>query len=163
MGLGRKKRPLIARRAAHELQNGMIVNLGIGIPTMVADFVPEGIHVVFQAENGILRYGTSPREGEEDPFVCNAGGLPVTLMEAFAAQSLAVIKELGLDPEKVNVNGGAIALGHPVGATGPKLTISLINELIRRNQRYGLVTLCMAGGMGMAVVFENLRYDGGLK
>ncbi|RJX21453.1 MAG: thiolase family protein [Desulforudis sp.] len=87
----------------------------------------------------------------------------VELNEAFAAQSLAVIKELGLDPEKVNVNGGAIALGHPVGATGPKLTISLINELIRRNQRYGLVTLCMAGGMGMAAVFENLRYDGGLK
>ncbi|RJX21427.1 MAG: 3-oxoacid CoA-transferase subunit B [Desulforudis sp.] len=81
MGLGREKRPLIARRAAHELQNGMIVNLGIGIPTMVADFVPEGIHVVFQAENGILGYGTSPREGEEDPFVCNAGGLPVTLMD----------------------------------------------------------------------------------
>ena len=85
----------------------------------------------------------------------------IELNEAFAAQSLAVIKELGLDPALVNVNGGAIALGHPVGATGPKLTISLLNELIRRNERYGLVTLCMAGGMAM--IFENLFYDGGRK
>ncbi|MBO8129040.1 MAG: thiolase family protein [Peptococcaceae bacterium] len=83
----------------------------------------------------------------------------IELNEAFAAQSLAVIKELELDPQKVNVNGGAIALGHPVGATGPKLTITLINELIRRNERYGLVTLCMSGGLGMAVIFENLRYQ----
>lgn len=82
----------------------------------------------------------------------------VELNEAFAAQSLAVIKELGLDPRRVNVNGGAIALGHPVGATGAKLTITLVNELIRRNERYGLVTLCMSGGMGMAVIFENLWY-----
>ncbi|MEW5762916.1 MAG: thiolase family protein [Bacillota bacterium] len=84
----------------------------------------------------------------------------VELNEAFAAQSLAVIRELELDPRKVNVNGGAIALGHPVGATGCKLTVTLINELIRRNERYGLVTLCMSGGLGMAVVFENLRYNG---
>lgn len=84
----------------------------------------------------------------------------VELNEAFAAQSLAVIKELELDSRKVNVNGGAIALGHPVGATGPKLTINLLNELIRRDERYGLVTLCMSGGMGMAVIFENLRYKG---
>ena len=81
MGLGREKRALIVAGAARQLKNGMIVNLGIGIPTMVADFVPEGMHVVFQAENGILGYGTSPREGEEDPYICNAGGLPVTLMD----------------------------------------------------------------------------------
>ncbi|MFZ5632320.1 MAG: 3-oxoacid CoA-transferase subunit B [Bacillota bacterium] len=81
MGMGREKRDLIARRAARELKNGMIVNLGIGIPTLVADYVPEGIHVVFQAENGILGYGKSPRKGEEDPFLCNAGGLPITLMD----------------------------------------------------------------------------------
>ncbi len=81
MGLGRDKRELIARRAARELRNGMIVNLGIGIPTLVADFVPEGVHVVFQAENGILGYGGTPRRGEEDPFVCNAGGLPITLTD----------------------------------------------------------------------------------
>ncbi|MFZ5897955.1 MAG: thiolase family protein [Bacillota bacterium] len=84
----------------------------------------------------------------------------IELNEAFAAQAIAVIKELGLNPDRVNVNGGAIALGHPVGATGPKLTMTLLNELIRRNERYGLVTLCMSGGMGMAVVFENLRYRG---
>ncbi len=85
----------------------------------------------------------------------------VELNEAFAAQSLAVIKELELDPERINVNGGAIALGHPVGATGAKLTITLLNELIRRNERYGLVSLCMSGGMGMAVIYENLRYKKG--
>ena len=79
MGLGREKRDLIASRAARELKTGMIVNLGIGIPTLVADYVPPDIHVVFQAENGILGYGPTPREGEEDPFLCNAGGLPVTL------------------------------------------------------------------------------------
>lgn len=79
MGLGREKRHLIASRAARELKNGMIVNLGIGIPTLVADYVPPDIHVVFQAENGILGYGPTPQEGEEDPFLCNAGGLPVTL------------------------------------------------------------------------------------
>lgn len=79
MGLGRDKRNLIARRAARELKTGMIVNLGIGIPTLVADYVPEGVHVMFQAENGILGYGPSPAPGEEDPFLCNAGGLPVTL------------------------------------------------------------------------------------
>lgn len=81
MAVGRNKRQLIARRAAQELKNGMIVNLGIGIPTLVADYVPEGVHVVFQAENGILGYGPSPRKGEEDPYLCNAGGLPVTLMQ----------------------------------------------------------------------------------
>ncbi|MBX7214289.1 MAG: acetyl-CoA C-acyltransferase [Thermoflexales bacterium] len=79
------------------------------------------------------------------------------LNEAFAAQALAVIRELGLDPEKVNVNGGAIALGHPLGATGAKLTVQLMNELARRKGRYGMVTMCIGGGMGAAAVFENLR------
>ncbi|MFS8580310.1 MAG: thiolase family protein [Novibacillus thermophilus] len=81
----------------------------------------------------------------------------VELNEAFAAQALAVIKELELNERIVNVNGGAIALGHPVGATGAKLTVTLMNEMLRSNIRYGLVTLCMAGGMGMAVVYENMR------
>lgn len=80
----------------------------------------------------------------------------VELNEAFAAQALAVIKELGLDPAKVNVNGGAIALGHPVGATGAKLTVTLMNEMLRRGEKYGMVTLCMAGGMGLSVIYENL-------
>jgi acetyl-CoA acyltransferase len=80
----------------------------------------------------------------------------IELNEAFAAQSLAVIKEAGLDPEKVNPNGGAIALGHPLGCTGAKLTASIIRELKRRNARYGMVTMCVGGGMGAAGIFENL-------
>jgi acetyl-CoA acyltransferase len=81
----------------------------------------------------------------------------VELNEAFASQSLAVIRELGLDPEKVNVNGGAIALGHPMGATGAKLTVQLLAEMARRGSRYGMVTMCVGGGMGAAGVFENLQ------
>jgi len=80
----------------------------------------------------------------------------IELNEAFAAQSLAVIKEVGLDAEKVNPNGGAIALGHPLGCTGAKLTATIIRELKRRNGRYGLVTMCVGGGMGAAGIFENL-------
>jgi len=81
----------------------------------------------------------------------------VELNEAFASQSLAVIRALGMDPDKVNVNGGAIALGHPMGATGAKLTIQLLDELARGGGRYGLVTMCVGGGMGAAGIFENLR------
>jgi acetyl-CoA acyltransferase len=80
----------------------------------------------------------------------------VELNEAFAAQSLAVIQEGGLDPERVNPNGGAIALGHPLGCTGAKLTATIIRELKRRNARYGMVTMCVGGGMGAAGIFENL-------
>ena len=70
------------------------------------------------------------------------------LNEAFASQSIQVIRELGLDEEKVNVNGGAIALGHPLGCTGAKLTLSLIHEMKRRNEQFGIVTMCIGGGMG---------------
>jgi acetyl-CoA acyltransferase len=80
----------------------------------------------------------------------------IELNEAFAAQSLAVIKTLGLDPEKVNVNGGAIALGHPLGCTGAKLTASILRELERRKGRYGMVTMCVGGGMGAAGIFERI-------
>jgi acetyl-CoA acyltransferase len=80
----------------------------------------------------------------------------IELNEAFAAQSLAVIQEAGLDPERVNPNGGAIALGHPLGCTGAKLTATIIRELKRRQRRYGLVTMCVGGGMGAAGIFENL-------
>lgn len=76
------------------------------------------------------------------------------LNEAFASQSIQVIRELGLDEEKVNVNGGAIALGHPLGCSGTKLTLSLIHEMKRRNQQFGIVTMCIGGGMGAAGVFE---------
>ena len=80
----------------------------------------------------------------------------IELNEAFASQALACMHELGLDPGKVNVNGGAIALGHPLGCTGGKLTATLIHELLRRKARYGLVTMCVGGGMGAAGLFERL-------
>lgn len=78
------------------------------------------------------------------------------LNEAFATQSLAVIRKLNLDPEKVNVNGGAIALGHPLGATGAKLTVQILNELKRTNKKYGMVTMCIGTGQGAAGIFELL-------
>jgi acetyl-CoA acyltransferase len=81
----------------------------------------------------------------------------IELNEAFAAQALAVIQQAGLDPAKVNVNGGAIALGHPLGCTGAKLTATLLYEMKRRGLRYGLVTMCVGGGMGAAGVFESLN------
>ena len=80
----------------------------------------------------------------------------IELNEAFAAQSLAVIKTLGLDTERVNVNGGAIALGHPLGCTGAKLTATILRELARRNGRYAMVTMCVGGGMGAAGIFERI-------
>ena len=79
----------------------------------------------------------------------------IELNEAFAVQALAVIQEAELTPEKVNVNGGAVALGHPLGCTGTKLTVSLINEMRRQNHRYGMVTMCVGGGMGAAGIFLN--------
>jgi len=78
------------------------------------------------------------------------------LNEAFATQALAVIKAVGLDPQTVNVNGGAIALGHPLGCSGAKLTVQLLNEMKRRNQQYGMVTACVGGGQGVAGIFERL-------
>ncbi len=80
----------------------------------------------------------------------------IELNEAFAAQALSVMKVLNLDPERLNVNGGAIALGHPLGCTGAKLTATLLYEMQRRKARYGMVTMCVGGGMGAAGIFENL-------
>jgi acetyl-CoA acyltransferase len=81
----------------------------------------------------------------------------IELNEAFAVQALAVIREAGLDPEITNVNGGAVALGHPLGCTGAKLTATLLGELKRRKARYGMATMCIGGGMGAAGIFENLQ------
>ena len=81
----------------------------------------------------------------------------IELNEAFAAQALAVIQEAGLDPNLVNVNGGAIALGHPLGCTGAKLSVQILNEMRRRNQRYGMVTACVGGGQGIAGIYERLN------
>ncbi|WP_186578177.1 acetyl-CoA C-acetyltransferase [Aquibacillus kalidii] len=97
---------------------------------------------------------------EAVPKALNMAGLTIDdiglfeLNEAFASQSIQVIRSLGLDEDKVNVNGGAIALGHPLGCTGTKLTLSLIHEMKRRNEQFGVVTMCIGGGMGAAGVFE---------
>lgn len=80
----------------------------------------------------------------------------IELNEAFASQSLAVIREAGLDPERVNPNGGAIALGHPLGCTGCKLTIQILNDLKRNNKKYGMVTACVGGGQGIAGIIERI-------
>lgn len=80
----------------------------------------------------------------------------IELNEAFAAQSLAVIQELGLDIRKINVNGGAIALGHPLGSSGARITVTLLHEMVKRDIRYGLATLCIAGGQGIAAIFEKI-------
>ncbi|MCR6719129.1 MAG: acetyl-CoA C-acyltransferase [Chitinophagaceae bacterium] len=81
----------------------------------------------------------------------------IELNEAFASQSLAVIREAGLDPDKVNINGGAIALGHPLGCTGCKLTIQVLNDMKRLNKKYGMVSACVGGGQGIAGIIENLQ------
>lgn len=80
----------------------------------------------------------------------------IELNEAFAAQSVAVIRELGMNPDKVNINGGAIALGHPLGCTGAKLTIQILNDLKRLNKKYGMVTACVGGGQGIAGIIERI-------
>ncbi|HMX37191.1 MAG TPA: acetyl-CoA C-acyltransferase, partial [Ferruginibacter sp.] len=81
----------------------------------------------------------------------------IELNEAFASQSLAVIRALELDPAIVNINGGAIALGHPLGCTGCKLTIQLVNDMKRLNKKYGIVTACVGGGQGIAGIIENIE------
>jgi acetyl-CoA acyltransferase len=81
----------------------------------------------------------------------------IELNEAFAAQSIAVVRELDIDPEKLNVNGGAIALGHPLGCTGAKLSVQIFNEMRRRNEKYGMVTACVGGGQGVAGIYELLN------
>ncbi len=101
-----------------------------------------------------------PAQLEAIPKACEQAGIAVSELgliennEAFASQCLYVIREMGFDPEKVNVNGGAIALGHPLGCTGAKLTVQLLHEMKRRGVTYGLVTMCIGGGMGAAGVFE---------
>jgi len=80
----------------------------------------------------------------------------IELNEAFASQVIACLRELPIDPERLNVNGGAIALGHPLGCTGARLTTSLLYEMRRRNARYGMVTMCVGGGMGAAGIFERV-------
>ncbi len=113
----------------------------------VAGCLPEemGVGPIFAVPKALKQAGLSLNDIEL-----------IELNEAFAAQALAVIRALGLDPEKVNVNGGAIALGHPLGCTGAKLTASILAEMKRRKIRYGMVTMCVGGGMGAAGIFERL-------
>lgn len=113
----------------------------------VAGCLPEemGIGPIFAVPKALKMAGLS----------LNDIGL-IEFNEAFAAQALAVIRELGFDPEKTNVNGGAIALGHPLGCTGAKLTATLLSEMRRRKVRYGMVTMCVGGGQGAAGIFERL-------
>lgn len=105
--------------------------------------------------------GVGPKEAI--PKALKLAGLTIEdidlfeINEAFASQAVYVVKELGLDPKKVNVNGGAIALGHPLGCTGSKLSVSLLNELKRRQGKYGVVSMCIGGGMGAAGIFELLN------
>jgi acetyl-CoA acetyltransferase len=80
----------------------------------------------------------------------------VEINEAFAAQTLACIKELGVEEERLNVNGGAIALGHPLGCSGARIVVTLVHEMMKRNERYGLAAICIAGGQGLAVVAEKV-------
>ena len=80
----------------------------------------------------------------------------IELNEAFAAMTVACVRELGLDPGRVNVNGGAVALGHPIGATGARLLVTLLHELERRDARYGVATMCAGGGLGSAAVIERI-------
>jgi acetyl-CoA acyltransferase len=111
-------------------------------------------------EMGMGPVSAIPKALKRAGLTLNEIGL-IELNEAFAAQVLAVIRELGkngfeMDPERINVNGGAIALGHPLGCTGAKLTATLLNEMRRRKVRYGMVTMCVGGGMGAAGIFERL-------
>ncbi|HET7103651.1 MAG TPA: acetyl-CoA C-acyltransferase [Terracidiphilus sp.] len=106
-------------------------------------------------EMGVGPIFAVPRALKRAGLTLNEIGL-IELNEAFAAQSLVVIRELGMDPARVNVNGGAIALGHPLGCTGAKLTATLLSEMRRREVRYGMVTMCVGGGMGAAGIFERL-------
>ncbi|HNR55793.1 MAG TPA: acetyl-CoA C-acyltransferase, partial [Flavobacteriales bacterium] len=105
---------------------------------------------------GIGPVAAVPKALEKAGLKLNDIGL-FELNEAFASQSLAVVRELGINPELVNVNGGAIALGHPLGCTGTKLTVQLLNEMRRRKQKYGVVTMCVGTGQGAASVFELLN------
>jgi acetyl-CoA acyltransferase len=123
--------------------------------TPIAQLVAYAVTGCLPEEMGIGPITAIPRALAMAGLKLNDIGL-IELNEAFAAQVLAVIRTLGLDPERVNVNGGAIALGHPLGCTGAKLTAALLAEMGRRNARYGMVTMCVGGGMGAAGIFERL-------
>ena len=121
----------------------------------LARFVAAGIAGVNPTIMGIGPVPATGKALEKAGLSLEDIGL-IELNEAFAAQSLAVVKELGLNRQILNVNGGAIALGHPLGCSGTRISVTLIHEMLRRNTRYGLATICVAGGLGVSVIFENL-------
>ncbi|MDI6705333.1 MAG: thiolase family protein, partial [Bacillota bacterium] len=127
----------------------------LGIEPMVA-FVSAGIAGIDPRIMGIGPVPATRKALERAGLTLADIGL-IELNEAFAAQSLAVIKELQLDESIVNVNGGAIALGHPLGCSGTRIVTTLLHELKKRGERYGLATICVAGGLGVSVIFENYR------
>lgn len=122
-----------------------------------ARIISQAVSGVSPEVMGIGPVKATERALERANLTLNQIGL-IELNEAFSAQALAVIKVLKADMEKVNVNGGAISLGHPLGATGAILTTKLINEMERRNIRYGLVTLCIGGGQGITTIYENCKF-----
>jgi acetyl-CoA C-acetyltransferase len=128
------------------------VELGI---KPLARFVAAGIAGVNPAIMGIGPVPATRKALERSGLSLGDIGL-IELNEAFAAQSLAVVKELSFNRDILNVNGGAIALGHPLGCSGTRISVTLIHEMLRRNTRYGLATICVAGGLGVSTIFENL-------
>jgi acetyl-CoA acyltransferase len=135
---------LMAANHARELG---LRTLGRLVAYVVTGCLPE--------EMGVGPITAIPKALSRAGLTLNDIGL-IELNEAFASQVLAIIRTLGLDPERINVNGGAIALGHPLGCTGAKLTATLLNEMHRRQLRYGMVTMCVGGGMGAAAIFERM-------
>ncbi len=126
----------------------------LGIPAM-ARFVAFATAGCEPEEMGVGPVHAIPKALQMAGLTLDQIGL-IELNEAFAAQALAVIKLLEIDPARVNVNGGAIALGHPLGCTGAKLTATLLHEMRRRGVQYGMATMCVGGGMGAAGIFEKL-------
>jgi acetyl-CoA acyltransferase len=135
------------------MDSGRAKELGI---SPIARLVAYAVTGCLPEEMGIGPITAIPKVLKQAGLTLDDIGL-IELNEAFAAQALAIIRTLGLDPDRVNVNGGAIALGHPLGCTGAKLTATLLGEMKRRQVRYGMVTMCVGGGMGAAGIFERFN------
>lgn len=134
------------------MSESMVKELGLAPMARLVSCASAGVHPRIM---GIGPVAAIPKAVQQAGLTLSQVDL-IELNEAFASQSLAVIKEAGLDPEKVNINGGAIALGHPLGCTGAKLSIQVIHDMKRLNKKYGMVTACVGGGQGIAGIIENL-------
>jgi acetyl-CoA acyltransferase len=134
------------------MSESMVKELGLAPMARLVSCASAGVHPRIM---GIGPVAAIPKAVQQAGLTLSQVDL-IELNEAFASQSLAVIREAGLDPEKVNINGGAIALGHPLGCTGAKLSIQVIHDMKRLNKKYGMVTACVGGGQGIAGIIENL-------